>query len=110
MITINKSSALFGAFLALFFFSSCQKELPDDSLDYIGSWGSDKYAMEIWKNGRGVLEWGQRGPYECRVIIEDKTVKFRGGIRRNFSVDDSPYLDADGYWRMTLNGEDFLLH
>ncbi len=89
---------------------SCQQPLENEYLDYIGSWGSDRYSMEIWKNGRGVIEWGVRDAQECRVIIEDNQIKFRGEARRTFDIDEPPYITTEGYWVMILDGDVFYLH
>lgn len=101
--------ALPAILLTLFLFS-CQTALPDQYTEYIGSWGSDRFSMEIWKNGRGVLEWGNRGPYECRIEIDDQKIRFRGEVRRNFTIDQPPYMDASGYWLMELDGDLYYLH
>lgn len=91
-------------------FSSCQRALEDENIEYIGSWGSDRFSIEIWKNGRGVLERRARKAQECRVTIEDGKIKFRGEARRTFNIDEPPFLDVDGYWVMILDGDYFYLH
>ena len=96
--------------LFLFAFSSCQKPLEDENIDYIGSWGSDKWSIEIWKNGRGVLERRNLDPAECRIMIEEGFIKFRGGRNRKFRIDEPPFVNTDGYWVMTLDGDTFYLH
>ena len=101
---------LFVLVFTLFSVVSCQKPLSDANLKYIGSWGSDNYSLEIWKDGRGVCEKKNLGPYECRVIIEYGEIKFRGNFRKTFAIDQDPYVDIDGSTVMILDGDTFYKH
>ncbi|MCB9224832.1 MAG: hypothetical protein R2780_14440 [Crocinitomicaceae bacterium] len=96
---------------SIFIISSCQKPLDDADIRYLGSWGSDNYALEIWKDGRGVYEKRNKtDELECYVKIEDQMIKFRGGIHKNFDIDAEPYDDGTGQKIMILNGELFYKH
>lgn len=107
----SKFATLFFAVgCALFFAVACQKPLHDDQLKYIGSWGSDKFSLEIWKDGRGVYEKKNYSPYECRVEITGNQLKFKGSMHKPFTITQDPYVDSDGFTVMILDGETFYKH
>ena len=97
-------------FISIFAISSCQKALNDSNIKYIGSWGSDKYSLEIWKDGRGVYERRNYGALQCRVIIENQKIKFRGNTCKTFTIDADPYTDVNGNTVMVLSGDTFYKH
>lgn len=100
----------FSLFTTLLLITSCQKSLSDQNVKYIGSWGSDKYSIEIWKDGRGVYERKNQSTYDGRVVIANNQIKFRGSIMKTFNIDQDPYVDANGNKVMILNGNVFYKH
>jgi len=95
--------------------SSCQWPLDDFELQYIGSWSSRKFYLEIAANGRGYLE--KRGLFgfdgvEGRIKITTNRIKFRSDRRnKTFRIDASPfYDDYEGTEVMILDGDEFYKH
>lgn len=95
---------------SLFLTSSCQKSLSDDHIKYVGSWGSDKHSIEIWKNGRGIYQKQNQEAIECDVKIENNIIKFRHEIHKNFYIEVDPYVNGDGFTVMNLDGRPFYKH
>ena len=98
------------ALIGSFTFQSCQKPIDDSNIKYIGSWGSDKYSMEIWKNGRGVIEKINQDPIECNVKIKDNQIIFSSGFKRKFDITQEPSTDGFGNTIMYLEGNRYLKH
>jgi hypothetical protein len=96
--------------LSLFLIVSCQKSLSDQNIKYLGSWGSDKHSIEIWKNGRAVYQKKNQNVREGTVKIENNKIKFSGGISKTFTIDSDPYSDGNGNIIMILNGDTFYKH
>ena len=96
--------------LAIFFFS-CAKPIIDDNNVFLGSWGSEKFSLEIWKDGFGKIKRVRLYENETRVIIKDNTIKFKTlGFSKKFKIDSDPYIDDDGLTVMILNGKKFIKH
>lgn len=101
-------------FLAILLCSSfsCQQPLDDWEIEYLGNWSSNKYYLEIAKNGRGYLE--KRGFFgfdgvEGRIYINNNRIKFRSDSRnKTFHIDERPYRDRrSGFIMMVLDGDEF---
>ncbi len=97
--------------------TNCQKELPEKYYIYAGDWGSKKYSIEIWENGKGSWEkkgiFGSCEKHDCRVEISDEYIKFfEGAIRtKKFTIDTKPTVDDEsGRTYMILDGEKFFKH
>ncbi len=96
--------------------SSCQKELNEIDYIYVGSWGSKTYSIEIWENGRGILE--KRGSLflstevDARVKITDNEIKFKTDLwAKKFHIDEKPAFDSiTNKTYMKLDGEVFFRH
>jgi hypothetical protein len=96
--------------LSLLLLFSCQKELNDAHIKYLGSWGSNDYSLEIWKDGRGLIERKNQETIECNVRIEDNKIKFRQGIHKTFDINSDPSTDNSGITTMILDHEIFYKH
>lgn len=91
--------------------SSCWQESLDPSdLDFRGSWDSNKYAMQIHKNGYGVLDIKNRGRCEGNVRVDGSRLIFTSetetdavGYKR-FHIDQRPTTDSLGVSYMILDG------
>ena len=96
--------------LVIFFFS-CTKPIIDDNNVFLGSWGSEKFSLEIWKDGFGKIKRVRLYENETRVIIKDNTIKFKTlGFSKKFKIDSDPYVDNDGLTVMILDGKKFIKH
>lgn len=107
-----KSTLFIFAILSLLTVSSCQKELSDDHVKYLGQWGSDKHSIEIWKNGRGVYQKQNQEPQECNVVIKSDQIKFKTGaiLLKKFDILTDPYVDNSGNTVMILDHRVFYKH
>ena len=93
--------------------SSCmfQEELSPADDDFRGSWDSDRYAIQIFRNGYGVVDIRNRGRCEGNVRIEGDRIIFRSETesstigRKAFRIDQRPMEDGNGVWFMVLDGE-----
>lgn len=103
---------IFVILLAFCFTPSCQKALSDQHVQYLGQWGSDKYALEIWKNGRGIYQKKQQAPIECWVKIDNNKIKFKSGSTtlKSFDIDADPYVNQQGFTVMMLDNQVFYKH
>lgn len=96
------------------FLTGCfQNELQEDENIYVGSWGNEKFMLEIWSNGYARwqrINFGEAN--EGNVKIEDGKIKFRSGaVRyRQFTIDAPPAQQANGDVIMVLDGSEFLKH
>ena len=96
--------------LVIFFFS-CTKPIIDDNNVFLGSWGSEKFSLEIWKDGFGKIKRVRLYENETRVVIKDNTIKFKTlGFSKKFKIDSDPYIDDDGLTVMILDGKKFIKH
>lgn len=107
-----KSTLFIFAILSLICISSCQKSLDDHHIQYLGQWGSDKYAIEIWKNGRGVIQKKNQEVQECNVVIKNDQIRFKSGafVYKRFDIDIDPYVNSQGITVMVLNNRVFYQH
>ena len=93
------------------FFISCTKPIIDDNNIFLGSWGSEKFSLEIWKDGFGKIKRVRLYENETRVIIKDNTIKFKTlGFSKKFKIDSDPYIDDNGLTVMILDGKKFIKH
>ena len=102
---------LFSILLCLILLISCTKPIKDEHNVFLGSWGSEKFSIEIWKDGFGKIKRVRRYDNETRVIIKGKSIKFKTpGFSKKFRVDSKPYVDNDGITVMILDGKKFYKH
>ncbi|MEX1003710.1 MAG: hypothetical protein WDZ35_16440 [Crocinitomicaceae bacterium] len=103
--------SLFIAFLS-FLTVSCQKSLADEHIKYLGSWGSDDYSIEIWKDGHGVYEKRNKGKIDCFVKVKGNRLIFESGAinHKKFNIDQDPHQDTNGNTIMILDGDTFYKH
>ena len=110
-ITIKKIYTLFSIVLCFILLCSCTKPILDEHNVFLGSWGSEKFSIEIWKDGFGKIKRVRRYDNETRVIIKGKSIKFKTpGFSKKFRVDSKPYVDNDGITVMILDGKKFYKH
>ena len=110
-ITMKKIYTLFSILLCIILLSSCTKPILDEHNVFLGSWGSEKFSIEIWKDGFGKIKRVRRYNNETRVIIKDNSIKFKTpGFCKKFCVDSEPYVDNDGITVMILDGKKFYKH
>ena len=110
-ITMKKIYTLFSILLCIILLSSCTKPILDEHNVFLGSWGSEKFSIEIWKDGFGKIKRVRRYNNETRVIIKDNSIKFKTpGFSKKFRVDSEPYVDNDGITVMILDGKKFYKH
>lgn len=104
----TRSTLFLFLFITAAALTSCSKALSDEHVKYVGSWGDDKYALEIWKNGNGVYQKKQQQPINCIVKIKNNRIKFQGV--KTFSIDVDPYVNQEGFTVMVLDGRTFYKH
>ena len=93
--------------LCIFLLSSCTKPIIDEHNIFLGSWGSEKFSIEIWKDGTTLRLYEN----ETRVIIKDNKIKFKTpGFSKKFNIDSDLYVDNDGLTIMILDGKKFYKH
>ena len=110
-ITMKKIYTLFSILLCIILLSSCTKPVIDEHNVFLGSWGSEKFSIEIWKDGFGKIKRVRLYENETRVIIKDNSIKFKtAGFSKKFRVDSEPYVDNDGITVMILDGKKFYKH
>lgn len=91
--------------------ASClQEELSPENYEFRGSWDSQKYAIQIFSNGSGVLDIRNRGRCEGNVWIRGDKMTFMSendddevGYKR-FQIDQRPTTDSLGVTYMVLDG------
>ena len=66
---MKKIYSSFSILLCLFLLSSCTKPIIDEHNIFLGSWGSEKFSLEIWKDGFGKIKRGRLYENKTRVII-----------------------------------------
>ena len=76
-ITMKKIYTLFSIVLCIILLSSCTKPILDEHNVFLGSWGSEKFSIEIWKDGFGKIKRVRRYDNETRVIIKGKSINFK---------------------------------
>ncbi|MDA9714863.1 hypothetical protein N9V04_00495 [Bacteroidota bacterium] len=97
--------------LCIFLLCSCTKPIIDEHNIFLGSWGSEKFSIEIWKDGFGKIKRPRLYENETRVIIKDNKIKFKTpGFSKKFNIDSDPYVDNDGITVMILDGKKFYKH
>ena len=97
--------------LCIFLLSSCTKPIIDEHNIFLGSWGSEKFSIEIWKDGFVKIKRARLYENETRVIIKDNKIKFKTpGFSKKFNIDSDPYVDNDGITVMILDGKKFYKH
>ena len=105
-ITMKKIYTLFSVLLCIILLSSCTKPILDENNVFLGSWGSEKFSIEIWKDGFGKIKRVRLYENETMVIIKDNSIKFKTtGFSKKFRVDSEPYVDNDGITVMILDGK-----
>ena len=108
---MKKIYTLFSILLCFILLSSCAKPILDENNVFLGSWGSEKFSIEIWKDGFGKIKRVRLYESETRVIIKDNSIKFKTpGFSKKFHVDSEPYIDNDGITVMILDGKKFYKH
>ena len=94
--------------------SSCGiKQIPDDKMEYIGTWASDKVTLTITENGR--VEYHKNTSAVSSKSISGPIQKFDGnnfivgalGINTTFVVSEQPHMEA-GVTKMTVDGEELV--
>ena len=105
----SKSLLFLLTIFSLLVISSCQKPLSDQDVKYLGQWSSDKYSLEIWKNGSGTYQKKKQDPVDCWVKIENNRIKFKTGATtyKSFRIDSDPYVNGDGFTVMILDNQVF---
>ena len=108
---MKKIYRLLSILLCLTLLISCTKPIKDEHNIFLGSWGSEKFSIEIWKDGLGKIKRVRLYEHETRVIIKDNSIKFKTlGVSKKFRVDSEPYVDNDGITVMILDGKKFYKH
>ena len=108
---MKKIYTLFSILLCIILLSSCAKPIIDEHNVFLGSWGSEKFSIEIWKDGFGKIKRVRLYENETRVIIKDNEIKFKTpGFSKKFNIDSDPYVDNDGITVMILDGKKFYKH
>ena len=92
--------------------TSCmfQEELDPVDYDFRGSWDSQKYAIQIFANGYGMVDIKNWGRCEGNVRINGNKMTFISeneidavGYKR-FTINQRPTTDSLGVTYMILNG------
>lgn len=95
---------------------ACQKELEEDDLIYRGDWDSKNYAIQIFRNGYGVVNSKKLGvslTCEGRVSIKEDKIIFTSNVkdstlpRKRFKINQKPTIDTNGITYMVLDNERF---
>lgn len=101
---------LYSIVLLLGVASCLQEELAPENYVFRGSWDSRKYAIQIYRNGSGVLDIRNRGRLEGHVKIRGDKMTFVSenendeiGYKR-FHIDQRPVTDSLGVTTMVLDG------
>lgn len=97
-------------FAALLFLASCATPLPEDRMDYAGTWHSSTVNLRIGKDGMVNYVHQEDGR---KTTINAYIQKFDGnsfevgalGINTIFSVSKKPHQE-DGVWKMTVDGRE----
>ncbi len=112
---MRKTFCLLAALL-LVSLTACQKELAEEDLIYRGDWDSKNYAIQIYRNGYGMVNSKKMGvslQLEGRVSIKDDRIIFTSNLdtstlpRKRFQINEKPTIDANGITYMVLDNERF---
>ena len=99
--------------LIIILLSGCQKEIEEPYWTYLGSWGSDKFILEIWQNGDARLAKRNRYDYEGWVKINDRKIVFNAwetNFTKRFTINNEPAMDEFGIIYMVLDRKRFNKH
>jgi hypothetical protein len=98
-------------FAVLLLCSSCfQEELEPSEYEFRGSWDSNRYAIQIFRNGSATLDIKNRGHLDGYVRINGDRMVFQSQDdddaigRKAFNIDQRPTTDVDGVTFMILDG------
>ncbi|WP_444928085.1 hypothetical protein ACJJI4_10890 [Microbulbifer sp. TRSA002] len=91
----------------LLILAGCAKPLPEDKLDYAGTWIGSQISLIITTDGRVLYE---RVEGSFTTSIEGPIKEFNGDdfcvgflfLTANFHVSNPPY-EEDGIWQMTVD-------
>ena len=111
-----KTRKLIRCFIHVFLFlfiSVCQNFVEEPYWTYLGSWGSDKYILEIWQNGDARLAKRNRFDYEGWIKITDRKIVFHAwetNFTKRFTINNEPAMDEFGIIYMVLDKDRFNKH